>query len=204
MQFNLRRSLLAATVAVAALALPATGAQAAAIDLKACDDAALSKPFRPWGDVSNYKLAPQGSFERGAADWDLSRGASVGAGSEPWDVTGVDGASALTLSQGASAVSPASCVNAGAPTFRFFARSTGGLLPLLRVDLVYRQGPLSLLSLPIGVVTGGNWKPSVAMLTASFLPAALANQDVPLSLRFTAMSGSWQVDDVYVDPYSRG
>jgi hypothetical protein len=44
----------------------------------------------------------------------------------------------------------------------------------------------------------------VAMLTASFLPAALANQDVPLSLRFTAMSGSWQVDDVYVDPYSRG
>jgi len=128
----------------------------------------------------------------------------VEAGSEPWHVTGQEGDRALALDAGASALSPATCVNAGAPTFRFFARSTRGLLPLLRVDLAYRSGLFGLLSLPVGVVTGGTWKPSGIFLTASVLPAALAGSDVPLSLRFTAVSGDWQIDDVFVDPYHRG
>ena len=33
--------------------------------------------------------------------------------------------------------------------------------------------------------------------------AALAGGEAPLSLRFTAVTGTWQVDDVFVDPYAR-
>lgn len=204
MQFNLRRPLAAIALALGALAAFSAPAQATVIDVNPCDDSALSKPFKRWGDPSLYKLAPAGSFEGGAKGWTLSRGADLEAGSEPWDVTGEKGEQALSLDAGATALSPATCVNAGAPTFRFFARSTGGLLPLLRVDVAYRSGLFGLLSLPVGVVTGGTWKPSGIFLTASVLPAALAASDVPLSLRFTAMSGNWQIDDVFVDPYHRG
>jgi hypothetical protein len=42
------------------------------------------------------------------------------------------------------------------------------------------------------------------MLTASAVGATLAGGEAPLSIRITALSGSWQVDDLFVDPYARG
>jgi hypothetical protein len=202
MTYRLVRALLATTVAL--LAIPAASANAALIDVSPCDDAALSQPFQRWGDTANYKLAPGGDFEAGTAGWTLARGATTVAASEPWGVTGETGTRALSLPAGASAVTPATCVNAGAPTFRFFARSTSGLLPLMKVDLVYRDGALGLVSLPVGVVTpSSTWQPTLPMLTGSIAGAALAGGDAGLSLRFTAVSGTWQVDDVFVDPYAR-
>jgi hypothetical protein len=190
--------------AVALVGSPAS-AQAALVELSPCDGAKLSKPFARWGDLANYKLAPGGDIEGSLTGWTLSGGAKRVAGSEPWGVSGSVGSGALALPAGASAVSAATCVNAGAPSFRFFARATGGLLPLLKAELVYRDSVLGLVAVPAGVVlpTAG-WQPTLPMLTASALPAALAGGDTPLAVRFTAVSGSWQVDDVFVDPYSRG
>jgi hypothetical protein len=197
------RALLA--VVGALFLLPTATAQAALVEVEACDDAALTKPFQRWGDVAHYKLAPVGDFEGDLAGWTLSGGAKTVAASEPWGVTGRVGSRALALPAGASVVTPATCVNAGAPTFRFFARSTGGLLPLLRADLLYRDGALRILAVPVGVVLPGTaWQPTLPMLTASALGATLAGGEAPLALRFTAVSGSWQIDDVFVDPYSRG
>jgi len=190
-------------VVTALLVAPAANAQASLVEVAPCDDARLSKPFAPWLDVANYKLAPGGDFERGFGGWTLSRGAAPALGSEPWGVTGKVGTRALALPAGATALSPATCVNAGSPTVRFFARSTGGLLPLLRVDAVYRDG-LASVAVPVGVVLPtSRWQPSAPMLTGSVATAALAGGEVPMSLRFTAVRGTWQVDDVFVDPYSR-
>jgi hypothetical protein len=197
------RALLA--VVGALFVLPTATAQAALVEVDACDDATLTKPFQRWADVANYKPAPGGDFEGDLAGWTLSGGAKTVAGSEPWGVSGAVGSRALALPAGASAVAPATCVNAGAPTFRFFARSTGGLLPVLRADLLYRDGALGIVPVPVGVVlSGGAWQPTLPMLTASAVGAALAGGEAPLAIRFTAVSGSWQIDDVFVDPYSRG
>src|SRR5687768_6368874 len=68
-----------AAVALCAL-LPAGAAEAALIQTGACDDAALSTPFAPWGDHAPYKLAPGGDFE-GAHGWQLTGGAKVVSGS---------------------------------------------------------------------------------------------------------------------------
>ena len=202
MKNRIVRGLLA--TAIALLAIPAASADASLVEVSACDDAPLSKPFQRWADAADYKLAPGGDLEAGTAGWALSGGAGTVAGGEPWNVTGQTGRRALSLPAGASATTPATCVNAGAPTFRFFARSTAGLLPLLKVDLVYRDGVLGLLSVPAGVVTPtSSWQPSLAMLTHAAVGGALAGGEAPLSLRFTALTGTWQVDDVFVDPYAR-
>ncbi|HWT25871.1 MAG TPA: hypothetical protein VN213_20365 [Solirubrobacteraceae bacterium] len=200
-----KRSLRAVVAVVAALfAAPAADAHAALVELSPCDGAELSKPFTPWLDAANYKLAPGGDFEGSLAGWTLSGGARTVAGGEPWAVTGEPSTRALALPAGASAVTAATCVNAGAPTLRFFARSTGGLLPLLKVDLLYRDGLFRLVSVPVGVVVPGSaWRPTLPMLTASVLAAAVAGGEAPLSVRFTALSGSWEIDDVFVDPYAR-
>src|SRR4051812_44823764 len=115
MKNRIVRGLLA--TAIALLAIPAASASAALVELDACDDAALSKPFQRWADFADYKLAPGGDFEAGTAGWALSGGAGTVAGGEPWNVTGAAGRRALSLSAGATATTPATCVNAGAPTF---------------------------------------------------------------------------------------
>jgi hypothetical protein len=127
-------------------------------------------------------------------------GAGRGHRGEP----GEPGTRALAPPAGAAAVTPATCVNVGAPTLRFFARSTGGLLPLLKVDLLYREGAFGLVPVPVGVVLPGSaWRPTLPMLTMSVAAAAVAGGEAPLALRFTAVSGTWQIDDVFVDPYAR-
>ena len=58
-------------------------------------------------------------------------------------------------------------------------------------------------SLPIGVVIGGSqWQPTLPYpVIASLLPL-LPGQLTPVSFRFTPiLGGSWQIDDVYVDPF---
>jgi hypothetical protein len=201
-----RRRWIAVVAAVAgALGVPASAQAANLVDVRPCDDAALSKAFQRWADPAHYKLAPGGDFEGSLSGWTLTGGAKTVAGGEPWDVGGVDGDRALALPQGASATAPATCVNLGAPTLRLFARSTGGLLPVLKVDLLYRKGLTGILAVPAGVaLPSPAWSPTLPMLTASAIGATLAGGEAPLSIRITALSGSWQVDDLFVDPYARG
>jgi hypothetical protein len=57
-------------------------------------------------------------------------------------------------------------------------------------------------SLPIGVVlAGGSWQPTLPFpVIASLLPL-LPGAQTPVAFRFTPVGGSFQVDDVYVDPW---
>jgi hypothetical protein len=195
---------LAASAAVSAVALGSFGATHAAanvVSLAACDNSSLSHPFMPWADPNSYKLVPGGDFEASLAGWSLGGSAGVVAGSEPAGVTGSVGVSALSLGAGASAQSPASCVDAAYPTFRFFARTdTPG--SIVAVSAVYPT-ILGQVAVPVGVVAlSGTWMPTLPMITGSAVGGLLANGTAPLALRFTELSGTSQIDDVYVDPHT--
>jgi hypothetical protein len=196
---------LAATAAFALV--PAAGAGAALVDTSACDNASLSQPFAPWGDSNFYKLAPGGDFEGALSGWTLAGGAKKVAGSEPFKATGEAGGSSVSIPAGGSVTTAPSCVNAAYPSFRFFAKSSGGLLgllPAMKVDLVYHDNLLGLVALPAGVVLpSGQWKPTAPMLTLAAVAGLVSNGEAPLSIRFTSVAGTWNVDDVFIDPHQR-
>jgi len=190
--------------AAAALAvLPAAGASADVINTGLCDGAALSQPFAQWGDDAHYKLLPGGDFEGSLSGYTLRGGAKVVSGNESFG----SGTKALSIPAGGSVLTDATCVNSANPTYRFFYKSQGGLLgllPAMTVSLVYQDGLLGVVELPLGVVLpSGRWQPSLKQLTLASLGSAVADGSVPLALRFTAVAGTWTVDDVYVDPVSR-
>ncbi len=197
--FSRRGVLGAIGLATAATALPAVPAQAALISTTACDNSALTQPFTRWRDTNPYKLAPGGSFES-AAGWSLSGGAKIISGSEPYGVTGSVGKSSLYLPPGSSAQSPLTCVNAAYPTLRFFGHNSG-LLSTVVVSVVYPEPLIGSLVLPVGVVAlSPNWAPSAPMLTASAVPGLLSGGTTSVAVRFTALLGASQIDDVFVDP----
>jgi len=174
-------------------------AQADVINLGACNSNAVSQPFAPWGDSSSYELAPGGDFESSdftMSPWTLSGGAQLVPGSESYAATGTLGASSLSLPAGASAESPSTCVNAAYPTVRFFVAGSG----TLSVSVVYGS-----LVIPTGVVVAaGGWTPTAPMLTGSALGGLLSGGTAHVSLLLTGLTGSPQVDDVFIDPWMRG
>jgi hypothetical protein len=174
-------------------------AGAALINSGTCPATTLSHPFAAWGDSSSYEAVPGGSFEGSLAGWSLAGGATRTSGSEPYGVTGTVGQSSLVLPAGASAQSPPVCVDASDPTFRFFVRNNS-LLATVAVQVVYPTllGPVAL---PLGAaILSPTWRPTLPMLTASFAGALLNGGTTKLSLRFTALLGTSQIDDVFVDP----
>jgi hypothetical protein len=194
------RILGAAAAALGFFALSGANAHAALISTDACDHAALTQPFAPWGDTSQYKLVPGGSFETGSAGWTLTGGARIVGGSEPFGATGSVGGSSVTIPAGGSVQSPFTCVDAAYPTFRFFGRNNG-LLSTLLVQVVYRLPLLGQVPVPVGTVAlSGNWAPSAPMLTASAVTGLLSGGTTQVALRFTALTGDTQIDDVFVDP----
>ncbi|HSC03817.1 MAG TPA: hypothetical protein VLC49_10870 [Solirubrobacteraceae bacterium] len=190
--------------AVALAVLPAASAKAALISTDACDNATLSQPFAQFSDSSDYKLVPGGDFEGSLSGWTLSRGARLVAGSEPFGATGKVGNSSMYLSAGASVQSPYTCVDAAYPAFRFFGRNNG-LLSIVAVSIVYKEPLLGPVVVPVGTVAlSGSWAPSAQMLTLSavqgLVNGLLTGKTPQVALRFTAVTGSSQIDDVFIDP----
>ena len=207
MQTRLCRTVAAAFTAAIASAALASPASAGILTVSAtdCADAGLTQPFSRFGDRDNYKLIQGGSFESGATGWQLSGGASVVSGNESYNVGG-SGARSLKLPAGSSAVSPAVCVGVHEPTLRLFARRNSGLLSTLLVEVqVETRLGLSVWApvLP-GDLGGSSWHPTAKMpLLVNILPL-LPNDRTPVRFRFTPLLfGSWQIDDVYVDPMMR-
>ncbi|MGD1058589.1 MAG: hypothetical protein ABR992_14380 [Solirubrobacteraceae bacterium] len=175
-------------------------AQAALVSTSVCNESALSQPFLRWGDSSSYELVPGGDFEGSLEGWSLSAGAQRAAGSEPYGATGSVGSYSLSLPAGASAQSPFTCVDAAYPTFRFFAHNDT-LLASVVVQVVY-QTPLGTVALPLGAVAlSDKWQPTLPMLTGSVATGLLSGGTAEVALRFTALAGSSQIDDVFIDPH---
>jgi hypothetical protein len=169
-----------------------------------CDAQKTSRVFLPWLDLASYQRAPDGGFEAGAKGWTLTGGAATVAGNETHYVGGRADDTSLRIPSGGSATSPVFCVGLEHPTARLFAKRSGGtLLSTLRVDVQFEDALGAQHSLPIGlVIGGGQWAPSLPMLMVANLLPLLPGDHTPVTLRFVPQgSGTWTIDDLYVDPY---
>jgi hypothetical protein len=198
--------LMAAVGAILALT-GADRAQAGVLAASAtqCDEQVLEHPFVRWADPAAYTLLPEGSFATGARSWRLS-GATVVAENEPFRVRGDHRAASLRVDAGGSATSPALCVGIGHPTLRFFARNAGLSTGTLAVEALFEDELGDVQSLPIGQVGGhSDWAPTLPLPVVANLLAVLPDERTPVAFRFrSSSSGAWLIDDVYVDPYSKG
>ena len=205
----LRRTLAAGFTASLAFAALASPASAGVLTESAtnCDDNPLVKPFERFGDGANYRLVPGGSFEAGSSGWQLSGGAKVVSGNESYKVNGPRDSRSLLLPTGSRAVSPVVCVGLEEPTLRLFAKRDSGLLSTLLVEAQVETSLGLSAWVPVlpGDAGGGSWHPTMAMpLVVNLLPL-LPGDRTPVRFRFSPLLlGSWQIDDVYVDPWRMG
>ena len=163
-----------------------------------------SKPFARWNDNNSYVLSPGGNFEGLFPGW-LMSGATVARGNESYYVGGQTDSHSLTLGAGGTVTTAPICIGLDYPSARFFLRnasSSGRLkVDVLGVGLI--GGVRSLLSSYMTATSA--WSPSPPLLILDNLSSLLSlGGKTPVSLRFTAVGGNWQIDDVYVDPYRRG
>jgi hypothetical protein len=168
----------------------------------ACAGGPVSHPFAQFGDNADYVLAPGGSFENGAPGWGLS-GAGVVEGNETFLASG---SHSLAIEAGGEAVSPPVCVNSEYPTFRFFARQlSGGPRATLSASLRWVDLLGIAVESPAGnVAPTSSWAPSPVMMLGNSVPLWLPGSTLYVQLVLhSAGGGSWAVDDVYIDPYSR-
>jgi hypothetical protein len=206
MRNGLRSFFVAGSIAILALAMSASSASAGILvkDAPDCTPKPTTQPFAPWGDNSQYNLAPGGSFEAGTQAWSLSSKASMVSGNEPWKVSGA-GSRSLKLPPGASATSPTICVGLEHPTIRFFAKNDRLLLSTLSVEVIVETSLGLTVAVPVGVVLpSGQWKPGPKLLVLANLLPLLPGEHTPVRFRVTSVGiGNWWVDDFYVDPRCR-
>jgi len=207
MHRKIGRTVAAAVIATIASAAFASTANAGLLteSAKSCDDGTITQPFQRFGDRDNYKLLPGGSFEAGTDAWQLSGGAKIVSGNESYYIGGAGHSRSLSLPKGSAAVSPFTCVGLAEPTLRLIAKRNSALLGLLSTLTVQIQVKTSLglsLWLPVlpGDLGGGSWHPTAKMPLIANILALSASDKTPVRFRFAPLLGSWQIDDVYVDP----
>ena len=202
-----RRLIAPTAVAVALLASAAGSASATLVpdDGGWCDSHPGSQVFLPWADPANYTLAPGGSFETSKSRWTLIAASRDTTQNEPFRVAGANDHSSLSISNGGLAISPAMCVGIGEPTARVFFKQTGGLPgALLQIDVMYDDVNGATQSQTIGALgVAQQWRLSPQLLTTASLVPTLGAGTTAVAFRFTAIGGSFQIDDLYVDPWHR-
>jgi hypothetical protein len=179
---------------------------APSVAFASCPPQPLTNPFAQWGDTNNYFPVPGGTFE-GTADevgWSLW-GASLTSENEPWLVNSITDGQSLTIAGGGKATSPFFCVDNTMKSLRFFAQqvSAGGDLSVRAiVRSVTGVTNVPVADLPDGPT--GSWAPTASIPGDT---SGLADgQTIMVALKFSvpASAGSWQIDDIYVDPYRSG
>ena len=185
----------AAICRIAALTCVAVFA-GAGVASASCPAQPVSNPFSQWGDSNDYFLVPGGTFE-GTADqvgWTLS-GASLTASNEPFNVN----------DSGGSATSPYFCVDNTMSALRFFAQEVSGGSDL-NVDALVQMPDGNTRTVALADIADGSitsWAPTDQITHDT---SALRDGTVMVALQFTvpASSGTWQLDDVYIDPWRSG
>jgi hypothetical protein len=193
-------------VALTAIALLGTAIFAGGAQAASCPYTGAEKVFAPWGDYRNYVLAPDGGFEAGAKGWDLDGGAKAVADNESFYLNDAADDTSLTLPAGSSAGSPPVCMSIDTPVFRMMARNTGDPSSRLRVTASYKLLGL-LRTQTIATVTAGSaWAPTTphsTVLTLSTIVGTLIPSAIEIRVTPLDSKGRWQVDDLYIDPFSR-
>ena len=178
-----------------------------------CPPPPVSTPFSQWGDTNSYFPLPGGSFE-GTADqvgWSLS-GASLTPGNERFFVNDSGDGQSLSIAGGGSATSPFFCVDNTMGSMRFFAQqqASGGDLrvqALVRTSRGVKTVPVGGCRRRLNVLRRLNVRPgrrrSRSPATAPVCQT-VGRSWWRCSSRCPTRKASWQIDDIYVDPYRSG
>ncbi len=159
-----------------------------------------SQAFQAFGDRSNYMLMPGGSFEEDTPSWRLSGGAKIVSGNEPFYLRSRTDRRSLYMPAGSSATTPTMCFAAGDWHLRFVGISPSRSSKLkVTVNVASLLGVVSILD--GGTVSSdGTWEPSPQVgLLLTNVGGLLTTKAI--SIRFTATSGTTQIDDAYLDPW---
>jgi hypothetical protein len=195
---NTLRSSSARLAAVTVAALIGLAAFSAAA--QACSYPDAEQVFAKWGDKRYYELAPDGGLEEGGTGWDFAGGAEVVPGNEEAYLNGESDETSLSLPPGASAISPPVCVSDETPMFRLMARNAGASSSLLKVKVIFiNEGDVNART---RYVTGDPlWSPTPPLR----LETGNTVVERKARIHFSAVDekGTWQIDDVYIDPFSR-
>jgi len=172
-----------------------------------CGTRTVTTPFTRFGDANSYFLAPNGGFEGGTTGWTLSGGAAVASGNESYYLRSTSDRYSLSLPTGAVATSSFVCITKDDPSVRFMARATGSNVSL-NVSATIRNSAGTVQSVYLGQLSSGSfasWSPSSIYSYAVNLnmPWMLVNGAAEISFTFSSQgyAGSWQIDDVYIDPF---
>jgi hypothetical protein len=177
-----------------------------AVAQAACPSAPTTKPFKAFGDNADYSLLSNGGFEFGTGGWSLS-GAGVASGNESFKVRAATDSKSLAIPATGRVVSPAFCVSTDHPSFRFFAKRTSGSWGVLNVILRWKVNGGSTNETMVGAVTTGTaWSPTQSFSLSPILGLWHADQIGSVQIIFDPedYGGAWAIDDVYIDPYTRG
>lgn len=177
---------------------------------RTCTSPLIENPFTRFGDRRNYVMAPGGSFERTElSGWQLSSFAKRVADVDPVDLGANDGAGMLSLPARASAISPTMCVDLDYPTFRVLTKAVRASDSAeFKIEVVYPDSPkpfweeLAKFDGKQFTNAGSGWRLTNDMDMKPDLGGKLAGFR-RVAFRFTALSGNWRVDDLYVDPTRR-
>ena len=192
--------LAAAIVAVLASSAPASAAWSPTPDV--CMTPYFSQIFLPWKDNALYTKSPGGDFEEALRGWNLATGATVVGGNESFYVGGRGDRASLLLPAGASVVSSPMCIDRTYPSFRFFARNLAMGKGDLQVEVLWQEsGARRTSKAGLDKRAGTSWTPvkSLRLPTGALSTGRLE----PVTFRFTAVGGAYQIDDLYVDPFMR-
>jgi hypothetical protein len=194
-------------LSLGAVVTPAAHASLLSILPGTCGNQPESRPFAQFGDSNSYTPVPGGSFEIGSVPWALTGAAHVVSGNESYRVAGAADSHSLSLPAGSSATSPFSCTDIYHPTVRLFVRNTGSSASRLNVYATYPV-LLGMATTRIGQISGtSTWQPTAAdSLFLNNLLATLTLNQTSIAFRFAPAdtAGNWSIDDVYLDPFSKG
>jgi hypothetical protein len=157
-------------------------------------DAPAEQIFAPWKDNAFYQLVDDGTFEQGAASWELQGGADVVQDNDAG--LHADDQNALELGPGASATTPPICVTEDSESFRFLSNvvDEGSKDDSLLVEVLYLRKKTGEFKVK---VKNRNSSPvaKLKLATGEF------KKDSTVRLRFSSLNGATvRVDDVYMDP----
>jgi hypothetical protein len=194
-----------------AFAAPAANANLLSLLPGTCGNQPESQPFAQFGDSNQYTPVPGGNFELGGVPWTLTGGAHVVTANESYNVGGAGDSHSLALPAGSTATSPYSCTDISHPTARLFVRNTGSPTSKLSVYAIYPTALTPLLGMArtrlAEVSASSAWQPTAAdsLFLSNLLATVSLNQTV-IAFEFVPAdsTGNWSIDDVYLDPYSKG
>jgi hypothetical protein len=187
--------------------LGATQIQFTEASYSTCVNPTFVTPYTAIGDFRTYVLAPAGTFDAGSEGWQLRNGARL--------VADATRGTSLALPAGASAISPAACIDLDYPHLRLAHKAAGRNLSglELRTEVVYPQvadpewTEVKEFDAFQGDQVASGWRISPDVDLKPDLGGSSWGAR-PVAVRFTAVkkaaaSAELRVDDVYIDPYAR-